>query len=291
MSMQRSVVAAPKPRRELHLATCRNVGINPHVNRRVVPDDEPIWRALADPTRRAVLDILAGGPRTTGALASDFPTSRFTVMEHLKVLAEVGLVIAEKRGRERLHHLNPVPLQQVHERWVRPDAAAAAVALLRLDDHVHQRSEATTVPDTLTLGIDVRAEHRIGRDPAMTWTAILDLAQWWPRCWPDGEHLAFEPRLGGRLGTTPGPDLDSGGRLWGLVSELAPGAALALDGSMGLPGPVSGHWRMELAPDGAGTRVTVLHQVLGPVSDDDRAGFTNGWNRTLAHLAAHAGDL
>jgi hypothetical protein len=72
------------------------------------------------------------------------------------------------------------------------------------------------------------------------------------------------------------------------VSELAPERALALDGGMGLPGPVHGQWRMELTPDGSTTHVVVTHRVLGEVADDDRAGFTERWPLTLEALATRA---
>lgn len=245
----------------------------------MVPDEEPIWRALGDPTRRAILDALRAGPETTGQVAARFPTSRYTVMEHLGVLVDVGLVTVERRGRERLNHLNPVPLVQAYERWVRPHAENAAAVALRLSDHVEDSMN--------QYGIDVRAEHVVRADATRTWQALLDLEAWWPPCWPDGTRLSFEPRLGGRLGTTTG-DLDTSGQLWGLVSSLEPERALALDGGMGLPGPVNGQWRMELTPDGGTTRVTVTHRVLGDVAEDDRAGFTTRWPLTLQALAARA---
>ena len=248
---------------------------------RSVPDSEPVWRALADPTRRAILDALRSGPRTTGALAAAAPTTRFAVMKHLGVLVEAGLVTVERRGRERLNHLNPVPLQQTYERWVRPSAAPVAGALLRLAD----RAE-----DPVDYGLDVRAQHTVRADADRTWTALLDLAAWWPTCWSEGAQLVFEPRLGGRLGTTFGSDLDDGGRgaLWGVVTGLHPGRELRLDGTMDMPGPVVGQWRMVLDPGADGTTVTVEHRVLGPVDAETAAGFTRGWPTTLARLAAEA---
>ena len=102
----------------------------------------------------------------------------------------------------------------------------------------------------------------------------------------------FEPHVGGRLGTTFGEALDDGGRgaLWGVVSGLHPGRELRVDGTMDIPGPVAGQWRMLLEPGAtaATTLVTVEHRVLGPVDDDVAAGFTRGWPGTLARLAERA---
>ncbi len=78
-----------------------------------------VFKALASDTRRAMLDALREGPRSTGEMVMHFPElSRFAVMQHLKVLSRARLVVSKKDGRVRLHFLNVVPIQQVHERWV-----------------------------------------------------------------------------------------------------------------------------------------------------------------------------
>src|SRR5262245_53030712 len=78
-----------------------------------------VWRALANPVRRQLLDASSAGPRTTGDLAAEVPElSRFAVMQHLGVLTDAGLVVARPRGRHRFNHLNPVPLRRWYERWV-----------------------------------------------------------------------------------------------------------------------------------------------------------------------------
>src|ERR1700734_3854324 len=92
-----------------------------------------VWRALSSPWRRRLLDQLRNAPATTGELAAGLPElSRFAVMQHLRVLIEAGLVITERRGRERVSHLNPVPLREWYERWVQPMADAGAAELLAL---------------------------------------------------------------------------------------------------------------------------------------------------------------
>src|SRR6516165_7871743 len=110
-----------------------------------------LWRALADPTRRQILDLLSDRPRITGEIASHFAVSRIAVMRHLDVLAGAELITSRKRGRERWHYLNVVPLQRLHERWADPVAARFASGLLRLQDRVE--TEASVVPDRP--GIDV----------------------------------------------------------------------------------------------------------------------------------------
>ena len=78
-----------------------------------------VWRALANPTRRRILDLLHEGPLTTGDLSESFPgLSRFAVMQHLGVLTGAGLVIPRREGRKRYNYLNPIPIQRMYDRWV-----------------------------------------------------------------------------------------------------------------------------------------------------------------------------
>ena len=96
------------------------------------PADDRVWRALADPTRRAVLDLLRRKPLSTGKIAARFDMTRFGVMKHLRVLQDAGLVIVEERGRERWNHLNPVPIREIYRRWIRSFEAEDADHLLRI---------------------------------------------------------------------------------------------------------------------------------------------------------------
>ena len=82
-------------------------------------DDDRAFKALADPTRRFLLDTLfARDGRTLTELESELEMTRFGVMKHLKVLEEAGLVVSRRSGREKLHFLNPVPIRLIHDRWI-----------------------------------------------------------------------------------------------------------------------------------------------------------------------------
>ena len=82
-------------------------------------EDEAVFRALADPSRRRLLDLLfERDGRTLTELESELPMTRFGVMKHLRVLEEAGLVVARRSGREKLHFLNPVPIRLIHDRWI-----------------------------------------------------------------------------------------------------------------------------------------------------------------------------
>jgi DNA-binding transcriptional ArsR family regulator len=85
----------------------------------VEDDGDAVFRALADPTRRHLLDrLFERDGRTLTELEQDLEMTRFGVMKHLKVLEEAGLVTTRKAGREKLHFLNPVPIRLVHDRWI-----------------------------------------------------------------------------------------------------------------------------------------------------------------------------
>jgi len=82
-------------------------------------DDDAVFRALADRTRRHLLDrLFEGDGRTLTELESELEMTRFGVMKHLRVLEEAGLVVTRRQGREKLHFLNPVPIRLVHDRWI-----------------------------------------------------------------------------------------------------------------------------------------------------------------------------
>ena len=108
-------------------------------------DTEPVWKALAHPLRRASLDALRPGPRTTGELVDGLGADRHVLMQHLGVLRDAHLVIVEPRGRRRLNHLNPVPIQQIHRRWVSEFDQPWAAALVGLKDSVERGEEGREV--------------------------------------------------------------------------------------------------------------------------------------------------
>lgn len=102
-----------------------------------------IFKALGHRARRHILDLLKAEPLTTGMLCARFPTlDRCTVMQHLGVLEDAGLIVAERRGRERWNHLDALPIHAIHERWIGPYAAYAASMLSRLKKTVEEIEEA-----------------------------------------------------------------------------------------------------------------------------------------------------
>lgn len=239
--------------------------------------NDGIWRALADPTRRALLDLLRDGPATTGALAAAFPdVTRFAVMKHLGVLADAGLVVVRRRGRERWNHLNAVPLRQAYERWMAPYAERAAVTSLRLKDFV----EGGRMNGTLDVANDVTIEAPRER----VWDAVTRMGDWWPHRFRDGSAVVLEPVVGGRFYEDWG---DGTGALYGTVVRVEAPAHLSVSGPMGMRGAVVGIWSFDLAegPDGR-TVLSYTHRAFGDVSEETARGYTSGWGEVLEALRA-----
>src|ERR1700726_3500941 len=102
---------------------------------------DEVFKALADPTRRALLDeLFRADGQTLTALEHGLPMTRFGVMKHLRVLEEAGLIVSRKRGREKRHYLNPVPIRLVHDRWV---SKYAEPWVATLSDLKHRLEEIT----------------------------------------------------------------------------------------------------------------------------------------------------
>jgi DNA-binding transcriptional ArsR family regulator len=104
-----------------------------------VTDDDRVFKALADPTRRFLLDLLfTRDGRTLTELESELEMTRFGVMKHLKVLEEADLVVTRRSGREKLHFLNPVPIRLIHDRWIDKYTERQTTALTELKAELEQ---------------------------------------------------------------------------------------------------------------------------------------------------------
>ena len=141
---------------------------------------DAVFKALADPTRRRLLDALfREDGQNLSALHARFPMTRFGVMKHLKVLEEAGLVVTRRRGREKLHFLNPVPIRLVHDRWVSKYAEPWAATLSDLKQRLERTMEKVfeiyikTTPERLWQAITdpaMRAKYTFGVSVHSDWT-------------------------------------------------------------------------------------------------------------------------
>lgn len=243
----------------------------------VVADEaaaEPdVWRALASPWRRRILDRLRAGPATTGELATALPElSRYAVMQHLAVLVGAGLVLPERRGRDRVNHLNPVPLREWYERWVQPMADTGAAELLALKRATEKgttaMSDAIEPIRTVRLTYELRIKASADRTFEVMTQQMLD---WRPHTY-GGERtrrVVLEPRIGGAHYEDWGAPA---GHLYGHVTVYDPPARWATRGRLSAGTTLDSDYRLTETGDGA-VRVHVVKVAVGPLTGEEAAGI------------------
>ena len=249
-----------------------------------------VFRALAHPARRRILDLLRRRPRTTGALAGRFSMSRFGVMQHLGVLEEARLVVATRRGRERWNHLNPAPVADLYRRFVTRFAGRATDRLAALRETVEGGSPMTGAVKSPFRVAEVVSEVRMAAPPGRVWHALTEeIGRWWPAGFfssPKAKRMVLEPRVGGRVFEDWGEG-DASGLLWYTVIGIEAGRELRLSGELGPDwgGPAHLATRWTLKPDGDGTVVRLEEVISGRIGEGTEGKMTEGWNTILGqHL-------
>jgi DNA-binding transcriptional ArsR family regulator len=243
---------------------------------------DQVFRALGDPTRRLLLDLLRERPRTTGELAEGVPgLSRFGVMKHLGVLADAGLVVMRREGRKRWNYLNAVPLRMMYERWVSRYESAWAGSLLGLKRLAESGGEAMSdakpeMPPGMIPARVLKIEHelRIEAPVERVWRAITaETGAWWPHRFKDDSKVVLEPAVGGRFYEDWG---GGHGALYAEVVYIDPPRALCTRGPMGMRGAASTVKWYRLEEQGGGTLVKVSLHASGDIPDDVAAGYQKG---------------
>jgi len=235
-------------------------------------DTAPLWRALADPTRRRILDLLRERPLITGEIAAQFAISRIAVMRHLEVLSAAGLVTSRKRGRERWHYLNAVPLQRLHRRWADPAAAGFASALLRLQDTLETEGRPM---EPIRPTVDVALDIEIAGTPATVFAALTkDIGGWWghPFVTARATSLALDPRLGGLVTER----WENGGQMIASVTGWAQDDHLQLTGSFHM-GVGVGVAAFDLSESAAGTLLRFSFRAIGVVDGEVAEAMSRAW--------------
>lgn len=227
-----------------------------------------VWRALANPDRRRVLDLLAAGPATTGELVAAFPRlSRYAVMQHLGVLEEASLITVRRQGRHRFNHLNPVPLREVYERWVGVVADASAREALALRRHVEGGNAMSEIRV-----VRVENELRFAASPERVFAALTqETTHWFPHTY-GGERvvrLVTEPRAGGLFYEDWG---DGRGHVYSLIQEWDPPHTYTTRAWLGLG--VSLDTETTIEEDGDGSVLRVSKVAVGPLGEDEARGIT-----------------
>jgi uncharacterized protein YndB with AHSA1/START domain len=229
---------------------------------------DDVFRALADPTRRRLLDeLFRHDGQSLTALQERFPMTRFGVMKHLKQLEEAGLVVTRRRGREKLHFLNPVPIRLVHDRWVSKYAEPWAATLSELKDRLEHPMEKVfeiyikTTPDRLWEAItnsDIRAKYNFGAGVTADWTP--------------GARLEMSHPKGGLLGEGEVLEVDPPRRLVHTMTALW---------SDDVKNEGASRVTWEIEPVGDSCRLTLTHDQL---REGANAELYGGWPMILSGL-------
>lgn len=227
-----------------------------------------MFKALADPTRRDLLDELyREDGQTLHALEAHFDMTRYGVMKHLKQLEEAGLVVTRRRGREKLHFLNPVPIRLVHDRWVskyaEPWAAALSDLKTRLESPMEKIFEIyiKTTPERLWEAItdsDIRSQYQFGMKINSDWTP--------------GGRFEMAPDGGDLLGEGENLEVDPPRRLVQTMRALW-GEDVKAEGTSRIT------WEIE--PVGDSCHLTVTHDQLREGANEELFG---GWPMILSGL-------
>lgn len=242
-------------------------------------NDDLVFRALADPTRRLLLDALFEREgRTLGDLdAGVTGMTRFGVMKHLRVLEAAGLVTTRKVGREKLHYLNPVPVQLIHDRWVSKYTRPRAAALADLKQDLEGRNTMAEIPRQV-YQVYIRAT------PEQIWDAITKpefTAQYF-----FGSRVETDGKTGSAI-RHYAPD---GQALWGdeLIIESDPPRRLVhgwrslYNAEFAAEPPSRVTWEIDPQPGGI-TRLTVVHDQLEQ-SPKTAASVSGGWMFVISGL-------
>jgi len=244
--------------------------------------EDDLWHALADPTRRTLLDRLAGGAKTTGDLCAGFAMSRFGVMKHLGILERCGLVTARRQGRQRLNHLNVAPFARLQARWLSPRASAFGRAIERLSREAEET--AMSEPENALRTAEIALDWEIAASPQRLWRAIFDQPEtWWPadfRAVAGGATMRFEERLGGQLREE---GADGSGVMWYQIVALDPLRSIDLTGQLAsrYGGPATSMLHLTLEPGRAegSTLLKLTDSVFGRLGDGFQASAASGWQQ------------
>jgi uncharacterized protein YndB with AHSA1/START domain len=211
-------------------------------------------------------------------------------MKHLDVLHEAGLLIWEKRGRERYNFLNAVPLQVIRNRWMTPASDSASVGLLKLkhsiekqeDIHLPQGEKVMSTFNQVNT-VSIRQEIQINANAQKVYQALTgDIGSWWGAPYLLGDNpvdIVLDLKLGGHLCEVWAND--SGFGSWGTVTALSKGKLLEITGSCGMSGAVSGIMRFELEEKGNQTTLKLSHDAMGTFGKETQEMYSGGWKDLL----------
>ncbi|MEL7471709.1 MAG: metalloregulator ArsR/SmtB family transcription factor [Planctomycetota bacterium] len=242
---------------------------------------EPVFKALADPTRREILDLLRSARRTTGELSRAFPElTRFAVMKHLRVLESAGLVTTAKDGRQKWNTINAVPLRRLYERWVSRYADLWATGLTRLQDLVEhateEGTEMTTAQTTPTRIAHIHQEIRVTASVDRVFNTFTErVGEWFQSCGRPGENvMRLQPRVGGLLFEDYG---HGSGVTLATITHFEPNKRIGMTGGFSCIEACVSNVFFDFSEESGATTIKMRHHMAGEINDQYVAEFDAGW--------------
>ncbi len=236
-------------------------------------DSDTVWRALASPHRRAILDDLREGPKTTGQLNRTMPElSRFAVMQHLKVLEESKLVLYRREGRTRLNYSNPAPVREIYERWVSGMASGAAETALQFKRYAESKQGDITLNNFRS--VQIETEITVSAAAQVCFDALTrNYNDWFPHRFKPDSTVFSEPHLGGLNGENFAA---GGGAIHSTVVYVNEPIAITYSGPGAMMDGCSVYNAYKLTEkDGATTMQRRMH-LWGNVTEEMESMFRSG---------------
>ena len=248
-------------------------------------ETDSIWKALADPARRKLMDLVRKSPKTTGHLVEEFESiGRCAVMKHLSVLESARLIIPRKIGKHRWNYINAMPLQDVYERWVKNYEALWATNLLQLKEWTEYKSTINQKTEKLIMeqsnSINIQLEIPIDASIKQTWDCMInDIRLWWRKDFytsPKTKKFILEAKPGGKMYEDYG---NNEGLVWADVIVLDSPNVLELKGHLSpqFGGPAFSFLRLSLHENEGKTTLTLSDTVIGEISEKLESDLTTGW--------------
>jgi len=233
-----------------------------------------IWKALADPTRRTILDLLKKAPHTTGEISLQFTDlSRYAVMKHLGVLEKANLITIRREGKFRWNHLNTKPIQQTYEQWV-GNLIQLRMLTEQTSDEMSQ-SEKTITTTTVFIEIKIKVEK------LRVWKALTqEISNWWKKDFNNNSktiNFVLESKLGGLMYEDAGKNE---GLVWASVIALDAPNSLQLKGHLSPEhgGPAISFTKIELISEAAHSTILKLSDtIFGSISGELQTDLSIGW--------------
>lgn len=250
-----------------------------------------IWKALSDPTRRSILDILREAPKTTGDLSEQFENlSRYAIMKHLGILEKANLITIKREGKFRWNYLSPQPIEQIYTKWLKKYETlwVSNIAQFKRYTAVITKDKGTMEKNISSTVVSVELTINASRETV--WKALTEeTAKWWTKDFYTSsktKRFVIEPKLGGLMYEDAG---NNEGLVWAIVLGVNAPESILLKGHLApsFGGPAVSFLEIKLETDGDSTIFKLTDSIFGSISEKLQAELTEGWEMVYKGLKSY----